>query len=276
MESRRVGALGAGPFSLRRAGLIGRTMEEPAIPAATLVVIRDRPGGAAPELLMVERTRKMAFAGGALVFPGGRIDDADEDLARRLPASIAHAAAAIAAIRETIEESAVVAGLTGPVDPGIGLTLQDALLGGAGFGALIERHGLTLDLAALTPFARWMPAFHQARKFDTLFFVAAAPPGDWPPRPQPGECERAFWASAEEILRQIEQGESSAIFPTKRNLERLARFADHAEAVADAARHNLATITPWIGEVDGEQHVCIPADRGYPVLSEPLSSAVRA
>ena len=48
-------------------------MEQPAIPAATLVVVRE-PHGDPPELLMVERAQGMAFAGGALVFPGGRID----------------------------------------------------------------------------------------------------------------------------------------------------------------------------------------------------------
>ena len=49
----------------------------PAIPAATLVTVRDRPGKP-PELLMVERAKGMAFAGGALVFPGGRIDEGNK------------------------------------------------------------------------------------------------------------------------------------------------------------------------------------------------------
>ena len=51
-------------------------MTDEAIPAATLIVVRDR-GGEKPELLMVERADGMAFAAGALVFPGGRIDAAD-------------------------------------------------------------------------------------------------------------------------------------------------------------------------------------------------------
>lgn len=55
----------------------------PAIPAATLVIFRDRPS-LAPELLMVERAGSMAFAGGALVFPGGRVDPADRTLAEQL------------------------------------------------------------------------------------------------------------------------------------------------------------------------------------------------
>jgi len=74
-----------------------------AIPAATLIVVRDRPDGP-PELLMVERSEGMAFAAGALVFPGGRIDAADAALGPEK-------AGAVAAIRETIEETAVPVGL---------------------------------------------------------------------------------------------------------------------------------------------------------------------
>jgi 8-oxo-dGTP pyrophosphatase MutT (NUDIX family) len=75
-----------------------------AIPAATLVLMRPAAAGA-PELLMLERTQDMAFAAGALVFPGGRIDPDDHQLAERIGGGLADAAARIAAIRETIEET---------------------------------------------------------------------------------------------------------------------------------------------------------------------------
>ena len=48
-------------------------LHDGAIPAATLVIFRAA-GGGAPELLMVERAKEMSFAGGAMVFPGGRVD----------------------------------------------------------------------------------------------------------------------------------------------------------------------------------------------------------
>src|SRR4051812_38551483 len=82
-------------------------MSDEAIPAATLILVREPPG-AAPELLMVERAGGMAFAAGALVFPGGRIDGADRDLATDMGID----AAAVAAIRETLEETAVPVGLS--------------------------------------------------------------------------------------------------------------------------------------------------------------------
>ena len=243
-------------------------MSDDAIPAATLVVMREVSAGP-PELLMVTRTRGMAFAGGAMVFPGGRIDAADHDLG-----GDAMAAAKIAAIRETMEETGFPVGLAPP--PAAPRPLQDALHDGAPFSDVLGDHGIVLDLEALTPFARWRPAFHQTRIFDTHFFIARAPEGNWPLHPQPGECEHAEWLSAATVLERIARGEASAIFPTLRNLERLARFASFEEARADALAHPVETISPWVEEIDGEKWIRIPDHLGYPVTRERLTSAVRA
>jgi 8-oxo-dGTP pyrophosphatase MutT (NUDIX family) len=247
-------------------------MSDPAIPAATLIVMREA-AGAPPELLMVERTARMAFAGGAMVFPGGRIDDEDRDLSQALPEP--DAAFRIAAIRETLEESGIAVGLDPSPGPALAAQLQAALHEGAGFGELLAVHGLSLRLDALAPFARWKPAFHQARIFDTLFFIAEAPAGDWRPHPQPGECEAVEWLAAAEVLARVARGEASAIFPTIRNLERLAQFESIAAARADAAAHAIETITPWIADHDGEPHLFIPDHLGYPVTRESLASVRR-
>ena len=247
-------------------------MSDDAIPAATLVLWRDRAGG--PEILVVERSTRMAFAAGAIVFPGGRVDEADCQLSEALgrPGE----APKVTAIRETIEETGVVPTISGAIDAALGLTLQEALHGGTDFSALLGTHGLQLNLDALTPFARWMPAFKQPRKFDTLFYVAAAPTGNWPPRPQEDECLAAEWANPTELLERIARDEATAIFPTKRNLERLAQHASFDSLLTDARSHSLETIIPWVEEIDGEQHVRIPEGRGYPVISEPLATAFRA
>ena len=248
------------------------TTSAPAIPAATLIVMRDRVG-ASPELLMVERSAGMAFAGGAMVFPGGRVDSAD------YADAIAHdhpdAAAQIAAIRETIEESAVAVGLTPTPDPALAAELALDLHSGTLFANLLAAHDLALDLAQLTLFARWRPAFHQTRIFDTLFFLGEAPSGEWVPIPQPGECEAVLWIGAAELLERIAAGRATAIFPTIRNLERLAQYANVADARADAAAHPIATITPWIEEVGGTLYLRIPDGIGYPVTREPLDSVRR-
>ena len=245
-----------------------------AIPAATLIVMREAESGP-PDLLIVTRAQKMAFAGGAIVFPGGRIDEADRAIGDALGAG-GDGAARVAAIRETVEESGIPVGLTPAISETVARALQDALHCGTPLAPLLDEHGLALDLAALVPFARWKPAFAQPRVFDTLFFLARAPHGDWQPRHQPGECEDALWMSAVEALARIEAGAASAIFPTKRNLERLARFASFEEAAADAAAHPPQLITPWVEERGGEPHVCIPDGLGYPVTCEPLATAFRA
>ena len=247
-------------------------MTSPAIPAATLIVMRDN-AHAPPDLLMVERSAGMAFAGGAMVFPGGRIDAADQVAAAAF--GTPDAAARIAAVRETIEESSVAVGLSPTPDPALTATLAKALHDGASFTDLLAAHGLSLDLDQLTPFARWKPAFHQARIFDTLFFVAEAPAGDWHPTPQPGECEAVIWIGAAELLDRIAAGHATAIFPTIRNLERLASFATVAEARADALAHPVETISPWIEEVDGVRYLRIPDGLGYPVTREPLDRVSR-
>lgn len=240
------------------------------IPAATLVLMRESAGGP-PELLVTERTGNMAFAAGALVFPGGRIDADDHRTAELLGTE----AATVAAIRETIEEAGLAPGLSPMPGAATVDALRDGLADEEPFASLLAAHGLAIDGDALVPFARWCPNFRETRRFDTLFFLAEAPADAPEPRVSEHEAVRAFWASAKEVLTEIEAGMAHAIFPTRRNLERLARFASFAEARADAERHPVARIVPWVEERDGAPHVCIPEGIGYPVTSEPLETARR-
>lgn len=213
--------------------------ELPAKPAATLILMREASG--APEMLMVRRTRNMAFAAGAWVWPGGRVDP--DDVKQGEGHALDDAAFRIAAIRETHEE--------------VGIDLGE-------------------DLSQLTPLARWLPKFNVERRFDTMFYIARAPDGAQIERLQEGEIADACWTSAAAMLARIDNGEATAIFPTKRNLERLAQYATIDEAMADAGRYPLDPITPWVEARDGEDHVVIADDIGYPVTSEPLTSAIRA
>ena len=245
-------------------------MADEAIPAATLIVARDRPGGP-PELLMVERAEGMAFAAGALVFPGGRIDTADRDLASEVGVS----AAAVAAIRETVEETAVPVGLAPVPSPAAAAELQRALVGEASFDQLLSATGLAIDADALTPFARWVPKFHAVRRFDTLFFVAPCPAGDWQPRVIEGECSGAAWLTAQEVLDRDAAGEARLIFPTRRTLERLAQHASFEAIRADALAHPIEPVTPWVEERDGEKFITIPSHLGFPVTQEKLDGLWR-
>ncbi len=240
------------------------------IPAATLVLMRRR-GPGPPELLLTERTGHMAFAAGALVFPGGRIDADDHRTAETFGTD----AARVAAIRETIEETGLAPGLLPPPDPATAGALRAGIADEEPFASLLGAHGLAIAGDALVPFARWCPNFRETRRFDTLFFLAEAPADAPEPSVSEHEAVRAFWASAADILAEVEAGRAHVIFPTRRNLERLARFVSIAEARADAARHPVTRITPWVEEREGEPHVCIPEGIGYPVTSERLETARR-
>jgi 8-oxo-dGTP pyrophosphatase MutT (NUDIX family) len=243
-----------------------------AIPAATLILMRTAAAAGPPEILMLERSETMAFAAGALVFPGGRIDPEDHAMAARFP-GIGDAAARIAAIRETIEETGVAPALRPAPDAA---ALREAMAAGRKFEALLDEMNLSLDLEALTPFARWCPNFREARRFDTLFYLAEAPAGGGTLHSaDETESVHTFWASARTVLAELEAGRAKAIFPTRRNLERLARFGSLLDAREDAARHPVRQITPWVEEWDGKRFVCIPEGIGYPVTSEPYESARR-
>ena len=245
-------------------------MSDAPIPAATVIVVRDRPQGGC-ELLMVERAGGMAFAAGAMVFPGGRIDEADRLFAGELGTE----SALIAAIREAIEETAVPVGLAPVPDATVARALQDALIADQPLAALLAEHGITIDPAPLLPFARWVPQFHAVRRFDTLFYVARAPAGEWEPRVVEGECAAAEWVAAAEVLEREKEGRARLIFPTRRTLERLALHASFAAIEADARAFAIEPITPWVEERGGDKFIAIPSHLGFPVTAERLDGLWR-
>jgi 8-oxo-dGTP pyrophosphatase MutT (NUDIX family) len=248
----------------------------PAMPAATLVLFRDSADGP-PEILMVERSKGMSFAGGAVVFPGGRVDDDDHVLAARYPdREIEDAAARIAAIRETIEESLIPIGLVGTVDDEWLAKARVYLHAGLPFSALIDESGLTLDLDALTFFAWWRPKHREARVFNTRFYIAKAPDDLPAPIVDDTENVRTFWESASGVIALAGQGKVKVIFPTMRNLERLAQFGSYAEALSHTSAIDVRMISPFVEQREDGRHLCIPDDQGYPVTSENLSFATTA
>lgn len=244
----------------------------PAIPAATLVIFRA--GVAAPELLMVERAKAMVFAGGAMVFPGGRVDAGDHLLGAGLGGG-EEIAARIAAIRETIEEAGLPVGLRSDPSATALDAMRAGLHAGRTFAEVLAEAGAELDLDLLVPWARWLPAHAHMRRFDTRFYLAELPADA--PRATVDETEnvRLVWATAQSVLDDADAGKLAIIFPTRRNLERLAQFDSFAEAADHARATPVRIITPWAEERGGEQHLCIPDDAGYPVTSEPIDGAMR-
>lgn len=250
-------------------------LPEGAIPAATLVIMRPSADGGPDEILMVKRATNMAFAAGAVVFPGGRVDPDDYLVARRHGfADEAEGAARVAALRETLEETGLAVGWPGLEERELA-EVRQGLLAGILLSDILESRGERIALDSLVPFARWCPNFKEARTFDTRFYAILAPPHGHELTVEEAEHSHIFWSSAGDTLAMADRGEVSVIFPTRRNLERLAGQSDFASFSAHARQFPVELVTPWIEDRDGRSHLCIPGHLGYPVTSEPFDRVKR-
>lgn len=224
---------------------------------------------------MVQRAKEMRFAGGAAVFPGGKVDPEDHMLARQLASQADPdlAAARIAGIRETLEETGLAIALERPVSVAEAIEARAYLLEQCALAPVLEKFGWRLTLDSLVPFARWCPNWERA--FDTRFFLADLGTGAVDVVVDATENTRLFWSSAAETLRRADTDDFHVIFPTRRNLERLAQFASFDEARAQAEAIPVETISPRQQERDGETWLTIPEGLGYPVTAQPMSDVRR-
>jgi hypothetical protein len=111
--------------------------------------------------------------------------------------------------------------------------------------------------------------------FDTQFFLVDLGTGAVELAVDATENTHLFWTSAAEALRLADNGKIKVIFPTRRNLERLASFDSFAAACAQARRLPARTISPKVVERDGEPWLTIPEDAGYPVTGERFATVTR-
>jgi 8-oxo-dGTP pyrophosphatase MutT (NUDIX family) len=256
-----------------------QTAGAPVVPAATILLLRDEP---AFEVLMVKRHHQIDFAAGALVFPGGKTHASDHDAAweirslawKETPTS--QRALRIAAIREAYEETGILLACHDDGSPFRGddqaaALRADIVAAPEGFLTLLADLGLVLDLAALTVFARWITPTMMPKRFDTWFFLAAAP-ADQLAQCDGWETVDAEWIEPTEALRLGAAGERSVIFPTRMNLKLLAEASNAAEAVSAANARDLVTVEPKMIDGPAGRFLVIPSDAGYGEVSVPASS----
>jgi 8-oxo-dGTP pyrophosphatase MutT (NUDIX family) len=248
------------------------------VPASTLLLVRD--GARGLEVLMAARHEKSGFAAGALVFPGGKVDAGDALVARhcRGLAGLADsdAAARVAAIRETWEETGILLARRGENKS----LLTQAELGrlrdrhGGQFEALLQEPGLELAGDRLAPFAHWITPADSPKRFDTLFFLAAFD-GDQAPLHDGHEAVDARWVDPEEAVHEADAGRCKIVFATRLNLLRLARSKNTADALA-AARIPVVTVVPEVVKTETGAVFRIPAAAGYGVTEVPVQGIGRA
>ncbi len=257
-------------------------------PASTILLLRDGPAGL--ETFMVVRHHQIDFASGALVFPGGRMEAADAELTAALlapdgadgggaPQGVRKdarlstvygarleppdplAGSKVAAIREAFEECGVLIARSRGEEGLVPAERVSALDRRAPFAELMARESLVPALDCLVPFAHWITPAFVPKRFDAHFFLALAPPGQALAH-DGREAVDSLWIAPGEAL--AERGKRfKLLFPTERNLWKLAAHADAASALAAARASPVVTVLPEAIEVDGGPGLRIPAEAGY-------------
>ena len=281
-------------------------------PAATVMMVRDGDHDEAPlEVLMVRRNIRSDFVGGAHVFPGGALDpdDGGPEAAAQCTGRTEREASAVlgipagglaywvAALRECFEEAGL---LLAERDDGRLLSLADPAdarrftryrldlnAGRRRFVELCRDEGLRLPLDRVHYFSHWITPVGAVRRYDTRFFVAAAPP-DQVPAHDAAETIADIWLRPADALAQHRAGAIELIFPTVRTLQAIGRFATAGDllAAAEAAAPGLAGRAPLLPRMvrDGQgSRLLLPGDPGYdeaadapPVRGRAHQDAVRS
>ncbi len=247
-------------------------------PASTVLLLRDS-AAAEIEVFMMVRHHQIEFNSGALVFPGGSVDKGDQEIVARSdlyssgdgldPQALGFR---IAGIRETFEESGILLarprGSAALIDAAAARKIEAehrlALCEGKiSFLEVIEAHGLVLALDALVPYAHWITPEGMPKRFDTWFFLAAAPP-DQLGAHDGRESTDSIWVSPREAVAGGEDGRFKLPFPTTRNLIRLGQQSAVAAALAAAQAMEIVTVMPVMTKTaNGGRQLRIPREAGY-------------
>jgi 8-oxo-dGTP pyrophosphatase MutT (NUDIX family) len=133
----------------------------------------------------------------------------------------------------------------------------------AGVREVAEEAEVTLpDAEALIEFSRWITPAEVKIRFDTRFYLVAAPL-DAEPRVDGAECVDIGWYSPRGALEAHERGELLLVFPTIKTLEQLAGFGSADELLGWAEGRDVEPIEPQVlleGEV---ARVVLPGEPGY-------------
>jgi len=247
------------------------------VPASTILLLRD--GAKGLEVFMVVRHHQIDFASGALVFPGGKVDQADRDPALRALARLDPAwdeteiAFRISGVREAFEEVGVLVARdtsTGaPIAPAraaeLGAKFREALVKhGATMTALCQQENLELATDLLVPYAHWITPAIRAKRFDTRFYLVPVPEG------QKGahdgtESVDSGWFAPRETVAAADAGAKTMVFATRMNLSKLGRASTMEEALARARAARVVTVCPDLTERDGKRFIRIPPEADYDV-----------
>jgi 8-oxo-dGTP pyrophosphatase MutT (NUDIX family) len=250
------------------AGFASRLDDPAFVPAATRpasTVVLARPGNAGVEVLLLRRPLRSGFAGGAWVFPGGRVDAADgdpeltrsllgesgQDWAARLGLSDRAEALGfvIAALREAWEETGI---LLGEASQAAALeSIRRSLLSDEiDMPEAVRAAGIRFHVDDLLYIAHWITPEPEARRYDTRFFLARVPHGVECVL-EGDELVEARWLPPGAAVSAFQDGEMILLPPTVDTLRRLASFSSLDEAWAELGSAEVPAILPRMRRESG-------------------------
>ena len=263
----------------------------PPLDSASLILLRDSDQGM--QVLLLKRHQASNVLGGAYVFPGGKLDLADQhpDLLAHLsqpPAKLkqrlaepdlsAERAAGlfVAAIREAFEECRILLSQNGLDKPDL-QALQDALAGGLNWSQAFRQLSLKLSTDNLIPWSRWITPRQASvtnKRFDTRFFIARVPE-DQTAEHDNHEATETLWITPREALIRYWDDQMTLAPPQIMGLVHLARHPNTQSALAEAESRQPPVIEPEPFDQDGVRTICYPGDPKHSVRKSAFPGPTR-
>ena len=253
------------------------------VPAATVLMLRNGIGDTtAMEVFMVERHHKIDFATGALVFPGGKVDQGDSTstVIERTDGVFRtkdQASVAIAAIREAFEECGILLARSTGNKPLINAARLNKL---SHYRKELNKNAISLEdflikedlrLAGdqLTLFAHWITPEMMPKRFDTYFFLAKAPQ-DHIPEHDGYESTDSTWTTPQNAIDAARNGSRTIIFPTLLNIKKLSQYQTAEDAIRISRSETVVTVLPKTEKRDDGNYIHIPIEAGYGISESKL------
>ncbi len=254
-------------------------------PASTVLLIRERNDGL--EVFMVVRHHQIDFASGALVFPGGKVDQQDRLQEMRSFCDGVDGinddslCMRIAAIREVFEECGI---LLARIDGESTILNAEQLKPFEHYReALLKKEidmkdflaneNLKLACDQLHHFSHWVTPEMIPKRFDTHFYLAQTPEN------QIGlhdghESIDSTWITPATALKGAKDKKYNVIFPTRLNLEKLGEYKTVAKVVQYLNSSPICKVTPELRRKGLNVFLTIPEKAGYGKIEEPVENVM--
>lgn len=262
-------------------------VDTPPVASATVMVVRESGGPQGMEVLMMRRHANSGVLGGAHVFPGGKVDAADQAVRPSVwDASPQACRAALnepeladgmalglyaAALRETFEECGLVLGAPASAEADVAAQVRRLMGEGVDFVGAMAALGGPWQASALLPWSRWVTpraASMMSKRFDARFFLAVAP-ADQAAQHCERETTEAVWLAPRRAVQRAWDGEIDLAPPQIMTLAHLARLGSVSAALDWANAHPPALVAPEPFDENGTRVFCYPGDPAHSATGLP-------